>query len=171
MKYQLSILINLTKRKFWKWLLLDYIFIILYVIIQKYITGFYDSSFVENLLILKEISNYNVLELLLSIFNVSLIIYIVYNLYIYEYNNSFEFIFLRVSNIKRNSIKLFFIILFTFIVRTIYFLFIFMFFRKEFNFFSSIYINTITTYISISVITYLAISLFYSIHSNLIEKM
>ena len=68
MKYQLSILINLTKRKFWKWLLLDYIFIILYVIIQKYITGFYDSSFVENLLILKEISNYNVLELLLSIF-------------------------------------------------------------------------------------------------------
>ena len=171
MKYQLSILINLTKRKFWKWLLLDYIFIILYVIIQKYITGFYDSSFVENLLILKEISNYNVVELLLSIFNVSLIIYIVYNLYIYEYNNSFEFIFLRVSNIKRNSIKLFFIILFTFIVRTIYFLFIFMFFRKEFNFFSSIYINTITTYISISLITYLAICLFYSIHSNLIEKM
>ena len=80
-----------------------------------------------------------------------LTIYIVYTFFIYEYNNSFEFIFLRINHLKRNINKLIILLLFIFVIRSVnYFLIYFFFPNNEiFNFFT--YLKTVSYFLVFSI--------------------
>ena len=106
MKYQFSILRNLFFKKYLKWFII-YLF---FMLIEIYIvTSTPDANTKKEailmLLSLVPFSELGILEKLFLIFNIVLTIYIVYTFFIYEYNNSFEFIFLRINHLKRNINK------------------------------------------------------------------
>ncbi len=152
MKYQFSILRNLFFKKYLKWFII-YLF---FMLIEIYIvTSTPDANTKKEailmLLSLVPFSELGILEKLFLIFNIVLTIYIVYTFFIYEYNNSFEFIFLRTNHLKRNINKLIILLLFIFVIRSInYFLIYFFFPNNEiFNFFT--YLKTVSYFLIFSI--------------------
>ena len=152
MKYQFSILKNLFFKKYLKWFII-YLF---FMLIEIYIvTSTPDANTKKEailmLLSLVPFSELGILEKLFLIFNIVLTIYIVYTFFIYEYNNSFEFIFLRINHLKRNINKLVILLLFIFVIRSVnYFLIYFFFPNNEiFNFFT--YLKTVSYFLVFSI--------------------
>lgn len=152
MKYQFSSLRNLFFKKYLKWFII-YLF---FMLIEIYIvTSTPDANTKKEailmLLSLVPFSELGILEKLFLIFNIVLTIYIVYTFFIYEYNNSFEFIFLRTNHLKRNINKLIILLLFIFVIRSInYFLIYFFFPNNEiFNFFT--YLKTVSYFLIFSI--------------------
>ncbi len=160
-KYQFQILINYFKKKLWKWLLAELILILAYLLLSG--LGIKESSFdptpIINIISIKNIKNYQFLESIIFLFNISLTFYITYSLYTYEYNNSLEFIALRIDYKKRNITKLIMILSFIIFLRIIYYLLIFICYFKYVKFTLAMFIETIILYLVLSLISFLVIHL------------
>ena len=160
-KYQFQILINYFKKKLWKWLLAELILILAYLFLigLDIKEGSFDPTSIINIISIKNIKDYQFLEYVIFLFNISLTFYITYSLYIYEYNNSLEFIALRINHKKRNITKLIMILSFIFFLRIIYYSLIFVCYFKYVKFSLPIFIETIILYLGLSLIYFLIIHL------------
>ena len=93
-------------------------------------------------------------------FQLLLNLYIVYTFYIYEYNNSGEFLFLRIAHNKRNLYKLCTLLLFVFMVRSINFIFITIIFNSI-KFSLIYYLKSVFIYILFSLLMFICVHLKY----------
>ena len=163
MKYQCLVLYNSFLKKIYKWLAVDVVFILIYCGVLYYTRNseLFDSSSIGNLLLIQNYSNFQFIEILLLYYNIGITIYITYVLYIYEYFNSLEFIFLRINNRKRRIFKLLVTLAFIMLLRTIYYVIIFLFFTNYFKFTIGIYIQSLFIYILVTIIFYIIFDLYY----------
>ena len=111
-------------------------------------------------------NNLNILGILILLFNIFLTIYFTYSIYNYEYNSSYEFISLRISNNKRNLFKLLVLSIFIISLRIFYYLIIYLIFFKYYEFNIIIFFKNIYIYLIITIITFLVSHLSYLIKSN-----
>ena len=119
----------------------------------------FNPSTIINLVSLKNIHDYGFLEFLIFLFNITLTSYITYNLYIYEYHNSLEFIALRVNNKERNIFKLLMILSFILIYRISYFLIIYVSYFKYIKFTFLMFLESTIPYLILSLIVFLIVHL------------
>lgn len=156
MKYELLVLKVFFKKKLFKWLIFYaiFVFVCVYLISKSINTIFFNLESIKNLLVLEKISEFSFIEFLLLIYIVFLTIYITYSIFIYDYNNSIEFTFLRFGIIKRNIYKIITILFTLFLIRTIYYLIFYIFFCKYFVFNLALYINSISFYCLLSIVVY-----------------
>ena len=161
LKYQFLILLNNFKKHLWKWLLVELIFLLIYL----YMMGLgiekdmFNPNTIINLVSLKNIQGYEFLEFLIFLFNITLTSYITYNLYIYEYHNSLEFIALRVNNKERNIFKLLMILSFILIYRISYYLVIYVSYFKYIKFTFLMFLESTIPYLILSLIVFLIVHL------------
>lgn len=168
MKYELLVLNELLRKKYYKWLLIYFILFIaeIFLIYRTVNTNFFVSKEIEYLLGIPNLNKMNLLELLLFLYQVLITIYFSYSLYIYDYNHSQEFVFLRMNQVKRNVCKLSTITLFICSLRIIYFFIIFILFNKYFSFTFIMFIKNIFYYLIIIFFVFLI----QNIYLNFINK-
>lgn len=167
MKYQLLIIKNLFLKKFLKWIIiyLSLILLDIYLIYFKIKTPMFSQDDI-NILFGVSGNNLNILGILILLFNIFLTIYFIYSIYNYEYNSSYEFISLRISNNKRNLFKLLVLSIFIISLRIFYYLIIYLIFFKYYEFNIIIFFKNIYIYLIITIITFLVSHLSYLIKSN-----
>ena len=132
MKYQGLVILKKIRESFYKWGLVYILFSSLYLLIYLNSSSLYDNNVIYNLLLFKFI-NTDFIIVLLSIYRISLFIYIVYSLITYEENNSPEFIFLRENKNIFWFKKILSISIFSFIIITIYYLLLLLIFKAKFD--------------------------------------
>ena len=168
MKYQYLILKELFFCKFWKWVLIYVLLVLIniYLIYQTVESKFFNPYDIEMLLGILPFSRLNILGILILLYQIFLTIYFVYSFCIYEYNHSSEFIFLRINHIKRNIFKIVLILLFIVFLRILYFAIIFLIFNKYYNFTFIIFLRNISYYLIITFITYSCICIRFLFFKN-----
>lgn len=156
MKYQYLILKDLFFHKFWKWLLI-YILLVLvniYLVYQTVESIYFNLYDIEMILGILPFSKLSILGTLILLYQIFLTIYFVYSFCIYEYSHSSEFIFLRINHIKRNFFKIVSIFLLIVFLRILYFVIIFLIFYQYYNFTFIIFLKNVSYYLVITFITY-----------------
>lgn len=159
MKYQYLILKDLFFHKFWKWLFI-YILLVLvniYLIYQTVESAYFNLYDIDMLLGILSFFKLNVLGMLILLYQVFMTIYFAYSFCTYEYNHSSEFIFLRINHIKRNFFKFVSILLFIIFLRFLYFAIIFLIFYKYYNFTFIVFFKNMFYYLIITFITFTCI--------------
>lgn len=162
MIYQTLCLIELFKKKYYKFFLL---FIILFVMI---VTVSYLSNYEFDIILFESIlgtsANYSMFGILWLLFQLLFHCYIAFLFFDYEKNNSFEFTILRASYFKIIIKKILVLIIFVLFFRILFFLLVFLIFRKTISFSFYIFLKNIIIFIIASI----ASGALCTIHNNIL---
>lgn len=168
MRYQIYAMTNTFKKQIMKWVFIYLIFFfIYYIIIFSVGSELFDPNNIESLLI-GNLNASNFILILLTIFQYLITIYSSYLIFSYDYNNSPEYISLRINGKKRFFYKIVVSLLFCLILRTVYYFIIFILYKNYFNFYFNLYFCTIYTHFIISFIT--CIITYFRMENNIICK-
>lgn len=156
MLYQFNIIKQLFLQKYWKLFLifLSFFFLQLFLIFFNQQVVVIDEIDLYMLLGIFK-SDFSFLAILWYLFQISMLIYFVYTIFIYEYENSIEFLSLRVSTFKRLVGKYLTTILFVICFRLFYFLLVFLIFKNYRTFYIGSFLGGVLFYAFLATICYL----------------
>lgn len=159
MRYQINILRKLLKTDFYKLIVLFYVFLFFMLIITFFSGMSSDLLQFESIISVLTKNNITFVGVLWLLFQLFLLIYISYNFYFFESDNSPEYVYLRTNRISLLLKKIIVLTIFVFLFRIINCTLLYLLFIK-FNFFR---LNSFVISISIYMIFTWVVFPFYVI--------